>query len=262
VAWTIAGTLVAPAVILAGTLYPRFSKAAADPEEFRRVLRKAFRPLMFVAVLGAVGTYLFADVAVALIYSKQRFGQAASILRVFAPTLLLLYVEMVIGMVLLALGKAGRLASIKLAAVIVTTGMAFLLIPAFQARYGNGGMGIMVAMGAGEVVVVTASILMLRETFDPHVLVDAARAMLAGAVTLVFMWWLPALTPFVTIPVCILVFFGMSLALGLVNRSDIELLTATFRKRGSAADISPGDTIGAPQPPVAAAVEPLSPRAP
>ena len=91
-------------------MYPRWSKAAGDDAEFKRAFDISFRPLLLLAILGAVGTYLFADVAVGLIYSMQKFGPAADTLRAFAPVLLLMYVDMFLGMAILAAGKAGRLA--------------------------------------------------------------------------------------------------------------------------------------------------------
>jgi hypothetical protein len=42
---------------------------------------------------------------------------------------------------------------------------------------------------------------------------------------------LPQVTPLIGIPVCVLIFFGLSVAVGLVNRSDLELLTTILRKR-------------------------------
>jgi hypothetical protein len=44
---------------------------------------------------------------------------------------------------------------------------------------------------------------------------------------------LPELTPFLAIPLCVLAFGGLSLLFGAVNRSDAELLLASFRKQSS-----------------------------
>lgn len=230
VAWTIAGTLVAPSAILAGAVYPRFSKAADQQGEFQRVLRTALRPLLFIAMLGGVGTYLFADVAISLIYGEQRFGEAAAILRVFAPTLVLIYADMLFGSVIFAVGKAGRLASVKFAAVVITTGLALILIPLCQSRYGNGGIGVIIAMGVGEFLMVSAATLMVRETLDRRMLVDLLRALLAASATVLLMQSLPAMTPFLAIPACILTFLALSFVFGLVNRSDLTSLLAVFRK--------------------------------
>jgi MFS superfamily sulfate permease-like transporter len=60
--------------------------------------------------------------------------------------------------------------------------------------------------------------------------VDLLRGLLAGAATVLLMWSLPSITPFIGIPVCVLAFLGLSVAVGLVNRADIELLGTMFRK--------------------------------
>ncbi len=73
-AWNIAGTLLAPVTILGATMYPRLSAAAGNPTEFKRAFDMSFRPLLLVAALGAVGTYLFSDVAVGLIYGLRKFA--------------------------------------------------------------------------------------------------------------------------------------------------------------------------------------------
>ncbi|MEO6238610.1 MAG: oligosaccharide flippase family protein, partial [Vicinamibacterales bacterium] len=120
-AWGIAGTLVAPAMILGATMYPRLSRVSGDPVEFRRTLTTAFRTLLGVAILGAVGTYLFADLAISVVYSRDKFGPAAAILRAFTPALLLIYIDMLLGHAIMAAGSAGRLAKAKVVAVVVTT---------------------------------------------------------------------------------------------------------------------------------------------
>src|SRR3984957_10850045 len=54
-AWNIAGTLIAPVTILGATMYPRLSTGAGDAAEFKRTFDISFRPLLLLAVLGAVG---------------------------------------------------------------------------------------------------------------------------------------------------------------------------------------------------------------
>jgi hypothetical protein len=89
----------------------------------------------------------------------------------------------------------------------------------------------MLAMTAGELVMVTAAVLLIREAIDGRMVVDLLRGLLSGAATLLLMRALPQVTPLIGIPVCVLIFFGLSVAVGLVNRSDLELLTTILRKR-------------------------------
>jgi O-antigen/teichoic acid export membrane protein len=235
VTWGIGGTLLAPATILGAGMYPRFSNAASDPGELRRVLAATFRPLIFIAILGAVGTYLFAGAAIGAVYGAQKYAQAADILKAFAPGLLLLYVDTFFGSALLAVGKALHLAAAKLAAVAVATAVGIVLTSYFQSHYRNGGIGIMLALAAGELVMVLAVMVLLRTTVNRGMFVDLCRGLLAGGLTMGIVLWMPALTPFVKIPACVLLFCGLAAALGLVNRTDIESVKATFSARGKGA---------------------------
>jgi O-antigen/teichoic acid export membrane protein len=229
-AWNIAGTLIAPATILGATMYPRLSTAANDPGEFKRALHLSFRPLLLVAVLGAVGTYLFADVGIGLIYSMQKFAPAAETLRAFAPVLLLMYIDVFLATAILAAGKAGRLAAAKIGSVVLTTGLVFVLVPLCQRSFGNGGLGVMYAMAGGECLMLTAAVLLLRDAIDRRMAGDALQSLLAGGGTVLLIRVLPMPPSFLAIPLCILTFAGASVVVGAVKRADVELLLASMRK--------------------------------
>jgi O-antigen/teichoic acid export membrane protein len=230
-AWNIAGTLIAPATILGATMYPRLSMAAGNVAEFKRAFDNSFRPLFLLAVLGAVGTYLFADVAIGLIYSLKEFGPAADTLRAFAPVLLLMYVDVFLSMAIVAAGKAGRLAVAKVASVVVTTGLVFALVPLCQTRFSNGGLGVMYAMAIGELLMLVSAGVLIREAFDGRKFADISRSVIAGVVTVLLLRALPVFTPFLAIPLCVVVFGGTALLVGAVKRSDVDLLAAPFRKK-------------------------------
>jgi O-antigen/teichoic acid export membrane protein len=230
VAWNIAGTLIAPATILGATMLPRLSRTAGDTVEFKRNFDVSFRPLFLLAVLGAVGNYLFADVAVGLIYSLKEYGPAADTLRAFAPVLLLMYVDVFLATAVVAAGKAGRLAIAKAASVVLMTGLAIVLVPFCQTRFSNGGLGVMYAMAIGEFLMLVTFCVLIREAFDGRTIGNVCRCLVAGAGTVLLIRALPALTPFLSIPLCVLAFGGLSLLVGAVKRSDVEILLASFRK--------------------------------
>src|SRR5262249_17491965 len=92
----ILGTLIFPAGVFGASCYPMLSRiAASEPARFGPVARSAIRPMIALGVLAAAGTYLFADVAVAVVYSRARFGPSIAVLRAFAPYLLLVFINMV-----------------------------------------------------------------------------------------------------------------------------------------------------------------------
>jgi O-antigen/teichoic acid export membrane protein len=230
-AWVIAGTLVAPATILGAAIYPRLSVVALEERKFGAMLQTSFRPLLVVAVLGAVGTFLFADFAVGVIYGEQKFGPTADVLRAFSPTLMLIYIDMLFGHAIVAVGKATQLAKAKVVAVTVTTLVELALIPVFQSRFSNGGMGIVLSMACGELVMVTAAVLLLRNSLERGMLLDVLRAVAAGCATIALFRQVSHLSPLVGIPACVATFLLISALAGLVKPSDLELFFPKLRRR-------------------------------
>lgn len=226
------GTLVAPATILGAAAYPRLSRAASDPPSLRLELRTALRPLLGLGALGAVGTYLFADLAVAIIYGRGGFAPAAAILKVFAPALFLVCIDVLFGSAVLAVGRPKALAVAKTVNVLVCTAAAFALIPWFQRHHGNGGIGLVLAFGASEVIMFAAAIAILpRGTLDRSFGVDLGRSIAAAALTLLLFRWLPPLPPVAGVPLCIAAFAAAASALGLVRRDEVRALSGALSRR-------------------------------
>lgn len=232
----IMGTLVAPATILGAAAYPRLSRAAGDAAHLRLELRTALRPLLGLGALGAVGTYLFADLAVSIIYGKSSFAPAAAILQVFSPALFLVCIDVLFMSAVLAVGRPRALAAAKAVNVLVCSGIAFAAIPWFQQRYGNGGLGLVAAFGASEVMMFAASILILpRRTLDVSFVADLGRTLAAAALTLLLFRLLPPLSPVLGVPLCIGAFGAAAAALGLVRGGEVRAISAMFRRRAPAA---------------------------
>ena len=232
-------TLIAPAFVLASATYPRLSVAAGTPGGFRPLLRDALRPLMCVAVYGAVGTFLFADVAVGIVYSSEKFGPTATILRAFAPAMMLVYLDMMLGTAILASGNALRLATAKIVSIGVIAAAEIMFIPWCQTHYGNGAIAVMLAFAIGELVMVAASLYLLpRGTLQASIGLDLARALAAGAGTVLVLRPLIHLSPFATVPLSAAAFTGFAMLVGLIKRSDLAHLTK-FPGRRSAVAAAP-----------------------
>lgn len=219
----IIGVLIAPATILATANFPELSRVASDPAELRHAIRRSLRPLLGLGALGAVGTYLFADFAVTLIYGKGHFDPAAQVLQLFAPALLPFFVGILMGAVITAVGRTRELALVKLICVALNTGLAVLLVPYFQARFQNGGMGLVLAFGSTEIVMIVACVYLAPPgVFALATLSDLVRALAAGGATLAVLWWLPPVTPWLMLPMSILVFALFSLATGLFRWTEVS----------------------------------------
>ena len=220
----ILGTMFAPAAILGAATFPQLSRAAADRDRLTVEVRAALRPLLWLGALAAIGTYLFADDAIAIIYGRRHFEPSAIILKVYAPAFLLLFVNVLLGNALFALHRARAFSVVKMASVIVGTSLDLAFIPFFQERMGNGGIGAVAAFGLSEIVVCAGLILVLRrEGVRLGLSVDMARALASAGLTLLLFQWMPPLPFLVGFPTCVIAFLLFSLGVGLVRRSDFKL---------------------------------------
>jgi O-antigen/teichoic acid export membrane protein len=224
------GTLMAPATILAAASYPRFARASADPAVLQEQVRAALRPLLWLAALAATGTYLFATAVIGLIYGASAFGPAATILQVFAPGFFLLFIDILLGHIIYASGRGTTFAIAKIASVAFGTALNGVLIPVFQERFGNGGIGVVVAFALSELVVFAGALASLRRgTLGPAAALDVARAVGAAALTILLFRLVPPLPPWAGVPLCVAVFAAATLALRLVTGRDLKVLASTFR---------------------------------
>jgi O-antigen/teichoic acid export membrane protein len=225
------GALVTPASIIVSAAYPRLSRAAPDPALFRRELSATMRPVLTLGALGAAGTYLFADLAVSVVYGRAKFAPAIAILQIFAPSLLLFFVDGLLSNAIIAAGRPKRLASAKVVSILIGTALDLALVPYFQARHGNGGLGIILAFCGSEVAMLCFALwLVPRGALAPSLLLDSGRAVAAGAGSLALVLLLPPLSPFVQLPICVVSYFALALLLGLLRRSDLELLRSLARR--------------------------------
>lgn len=230
-------TMLMPALIIGTASFPRIVRAAAHEDTFRTEVRAALRPIMWLGALAAVGTYLFADDAIAIMYGKDDFVPSGIILQVYAPGFPLLFVSVLFGAALFARDQEKAFATLKVTSVVICTALELVLIPLFQERTGNGGIGVVVSFVVSEIVLVAGAMYLLgRKCLGPEILIDMARALGSAAFTLLLFWWMPPLPFLIGVPVCVIAFSLCSFGFGLVRRSDVQLLRAVLRKKSAEPD--------------------------
>jgi hypothetical protein len=166
---------------------------------------------------------------VGLVYGKAKFAPSVHILQVFAPGLLLLFIDIQLGNAILASGRSIGLAVAKGAAVLIGAGLDWVLIPWCQDRFGNGGIGVVLSFSLSELVIIVAALLLIpRGALDRSSAFDVGRAVVAGALTLLALRALPAMSPFALLPLCIAVFAVLCVAVRLVRRDDVLIFRALF----------------------------------
>lgn len=227
----IMGTMLAPALILGAASYPRLVRVAANGGPFTAEIRAALRPILGLGALAAIGTFLFADDAIAILYGHRNFGPSGIVLKVYAPGFVLLFMNVLFSYSLFSLGQGKAFSVLKVANVAICTLLELVLIPIFQARTGNGGIGVVAAFVASEFMIFAGAIYLLwRHGTRPEIAADLARALGSAALTLLLFRWLPPLPFWIGAPVCVIAFSLCSACLGLVRRSDVRPFRALLLK--------------------------------
>jgi len=228
---SIMGTLLAPALIIGSAAFPRLSRAASNHAVFRDELATALRPVLWLGGLAAVGTWLFAPTAINVVYGGKHFDPAAVILQVHGLGLVLLFLDVLLACALTALGRSTAMAVGKMLSVAGGVGLELFFIPYFQRRQGNGGIGVTLATVLAELVVFTAYLLLLpRGVLSRRVGLDALRTVGTGAGTWAVIHFLPPLSPWIGIPLCVVVFALLSSLVGFLRPADLKVIPALLRR--------------------------------
>jgi O-antigen/teichoic acid export membrane protein len=164
----ILGVMLIPSNTLAVSLYPTLARLWQDDREACGALvRSALRTVMQLGVLMSTGTVIFAPFVVRLVYGRTDYDAAGTDLRILAAYLFLVYTSIVIGSVLTATGRQWKWALSQGVCLAISIGLDPVLIPWTQARYGNGGIGVCLAVVGAEIVMVSLGLALLpRDLLD------------------------------------------------------------------------------------------------
>jgi O-antigen/teichoic acid export membrane protein len=168
--------LTFPAASLVTALYPTlFRLWAEDRDGYRRAASAGLRTAALVGAPLALGCALFPELGT-WIFDRATFGRAEENLRVLGAYVALLYPSMVLGACLSAAGRQRAWALAQVGCVGVALLLDLLLVPALQARTGNGGLGVALSLVACEALMLGVAVVLV-----PRGLLDGAlRRTLVG----------------------------------------------------------------------------------
>lgn len=168
----IAGVLVFPALTLNFALYPTLARLwTTDRAMYESLVRLGLRTVAILGVLAGTGTALFAPWVVGWIYGNENFAPAGISLSVMSVFVLCVYGSIVLGPSIAAAGRQWQWCAAQSLCLVVSATLDPVLIPWAQRRYGNGSLGVSLAIGLAEVAMVTCGLLIV-----PRGVVNAALA--------------------------------------------------------------------------------------
>ena len=213
-------------------LYPTLCRLhLEDQEMFPRTTRSALRFVMVLVVPVALGCALYPEIGIA-IFSRQSFGPAADNLRILSIFVLLVYFTMALGCCILAAGKQKTWAVVQCLCVVVSAVLDPLLVPWFQSRMGNGGLGTCVATVVSEVGMLVAGVwLTPRGVFDRTLLRQLSLALFAGGVMAAAGMLLRSVNPFVAAPLAVTAYGVALVAIGGVDKDSLQMFRGIIGRK-------------------------------
>ncbi len=226
------GVLVFPANAIIAALYPTLCRLHAENhDEYLRTASSAIRTTTVLSVPLALGCFLYPDLGIR-IFSRDSFGAAEDNLRVLAPFLFLLYFSMPLGCALLAGGKQRAWSMVQIACIVFSVTLDPVLIPWFQQRMKNGGLGVCVATLVSELFMVGLGIwLTPRGLFDRKLLRQLALALAAGGAMFGIARLLGWVTVFVAAPISVVGYVLCLWMIGGLDRDQIAAFRGIFARK-------------------------------
>jgi O-antigen/teichoic acid export membrane protein len=229
---TIFGIVASPAIILVAATFPELSRVSRSLPDLRRTIDATGRVLFIAAACTSSALYLFADHLVAIIYGYGRFEQTASILRVSAIFVPLLFFGYVLAAAMVAIGKNKAMAIISVVKIVFCAVLNWLLIDYWQQQLGNGAIALVIVAGVAEIPTSIACWTLLpRSAVGSTTILNLFRAATASLFTVVPLLLLQLPGLFYLVPLFCLLFAVTAMVIRLVVPTDLKLVMEVARRR-------------------------------
>jgi O-antigen/teichoic acid export membrane protein len=229
------GLLVFPAGALIAALYPVLCRLfAQDHAAYVETAGSVIRASLMFVVPAAFGCGLFPEIGV-MILGKEGYGPVADNLRFLSVFVFLVYFSMPVGSVLLAGGRARVWSLVQGICVVSSLVLNPLLIPWFQDKTGNGGLGVCVSTTVSEALMVGIGVWLLPSgTLGMKALKALLSALAAGAAMSLVAWLMSGLHVLLAVPFALVAFVLVAWATGGFAKNQIDLVRDVVRRKANA----------------------------
>ena len=229
---TLFGVVISPAGILVSAAFPQLSRMSHSLPDLRRTMDVTGRAMFIAAAFTSSALYLFADHMVAIIYGHGRFEETASILRVSAMFIPLLFFGYLLAGAMLSVGRNKAMAVISIVRIALCVVLSWLLIDYWQQRFGNGAVALVIIIGVAEIPALIACLILLpRGTVGWTTTLNLVRACIASLCTVVPLAMLQPLGLLYLTPLFALLFAVAAMITRLVLPSDLRLALDAVRSK-------------------------------
>lgn len=222
--------------LLTTAMYPVLSRLWQDDRGTHdRTITRSLEMVIVMSIFVTLSVVSFARPVIALFYGIDAYGESVILLQVLSFALPFLFVDMVLGTVMLASDRQKQFVWISFFMILLNGGLNIFLIPYFQANYQNGAMGAAVAKVATEICITISLMTILRKIVLPAFRLGVvAKGIASGAAMLGAILGLGALPISIPWPVQAVVgagiYFSGVLLLKTFDRTEVDYLKDAARK--------------------------------
>jgi O-antigen/teichoic acid export membrane protein len=228
------GVLVFPVAAVSGSFYPTLCRLYAhDRAGFLATASDGVRVTALLVVPIALGCALFPELGT-YIYGRTAFAPAADDLRVMSVFVALVYFSMPIGNCLLAAGRQRAWAFVQSLCVVISIVLDPVLIPWFDRRFANGGLGVCWAAVASETIVVLCGVsLAPRGVINRSVVRSLAIAAASGLTMVIVARLGRNISPFVVAPAAVGAYVATLWFARGIDKDEVAAVVALARRKVS-----------------------------
>ena len=224
-----------PNIVVTAILPALSRERTAESPTFRAITSRALRLVVLVNVPACVGTVMLATGFVGLLHYPSTFDQISPLIVILAVNMPLVALDMVLGTVLISLGKQKSWTVVGIVACVANPLVNLWAIPFTQHFYGNGAIGASFTSILSEVIMfVGALILRPRGVFTRWDVWYMFRCLLAASIMVPAVWGLSTRAGVGILPaVCygVLVYALAAYALQVVRNEDFKALAGAVGAR-------------------------------
>lgn len=227
-AYRIFDTLVfLPGLVIGPIMYPVFSQLSEHSQaELKVAVEKSLNFLLFCGIPISAGLIVAAPNVVGFLYHRSDFINTIPVMQYLAPGLLFLYINSVLTSVMISIGREKKIPVMAAIALVFNLGLNLLLIPLYQH------VGAALVTSLTELLLTIAGLLFVPRSLWPLGSVKVGlKALLAGLVMGLVVWFMQQYSLLAILPVAALVYFGTATLLGTIPRDDVRALYTSIRQK-------------------------------
>ncbi|MBD3615430.1 MAG: flippase [Gracilimonas sp.] len=177
--------------IFTTVIFPVFSRLSAEgDEQLTDTFQRSLRYMVLTAVPMTILFLFFSEDIIHLFYGLDEYEPSIIILQIFAPGIVLVYIDFILGSYILATDKQRVWAIIGFTAILLNVGLNYGMIPYADQLWGNAGIGAAISTLLTELFILIGAFVLLPGKYFSGLKISLPFKAIAGGIAMATMIYL------------------------------------------------------------------------